>query len=556
MATAKAVDKKDIRDISASIGMHYMEIPKAIDRIKLGMFYMYYRHDAKPGWQTEYNAKLKAAFKEYTGYEFDTEFAKTVKTTPIALMGPPGHGKTTAFKVAAKWFAKATGLNYVDRVDISDYINNGSKESRKQLDRNTFLFISQEFSGEVSKAGIGLPFKSVGSATIGGEEVHLEYMRSMMPGRFQLMRECSASVLLLDDFVNASPSIQNIALSIANENRFQDLDYANVYIGVTGNLGAIDGTHTSKMSSALVSRLESHVVSDQAGDFANRLIARTADKIGDLGISSYLRRNTQEFWTMPDKGAFPCPRTWDAAIDAMRILVQSKGGSLEAALQDINEMLPSHIGANGAAFLYTYLDQLVIGADPLARKMIVEGSWSEEDKRKLAKGYGAGHAAEALEYSFQLGSALADYAAQQIVLSPLHKGLEPIYQKIIAATPLTKAETEELETTRAKIVDETMARFVIGMSHVTQQQALAFAIQQLSDKLSYQLPAWSKEQHAGDNSQRVLTYEVKSAIVKAISAVVKSGQKGTSNDSIITVIDAITQHDQQSGGMPTVKKKK
>lgn len=554
MATAKA-DKKDIREISASIGMHYMDLPKAIERIKLGMFYMYYRHDAKADWQIKYNETLKKAFKEYTGNDFDVEFAKTVKTTPLALMGPPGHGKTTAFKVAAKWFAKSTGLKYVDRVDISDYVNNTSGH-KKVLDRDTFLFVSQEFSGEVSKAGIGLPFKSVGTANIGGEDVQLEYMRSMMPGRFQLMREACASVLLLDDFVNASPSIQNIALSIANENRFQDMDYANVYIGVTGNLGAIDGTNTSKMSSALVSRLESHVVADNAGEFANRLIARTADKIGDLGVSGYLRRNAQEFWKMPDRGAFPCPRTWDAAIDAMRIVVQSKGGSLEASLDEINDMLPSHIGQEGASFLHTYLHQLTIGADPLARKMIHEGVLSEEDKAKLAKGYGDGFKAESLEYAFQFGSALADYAAQKIVLNPLHKDLEAVYQKITDGVALTKEEKEKLADIRGKIVKETMERFILGMSMVTQKQALAFGIQQLSDKLSYQLPAWSQEHNAGDQAQRVLRYEVKEAIVQATAAWVKTGVKGADTNQIVTIIDAITNHDQQSGGMPTARKKK
>jgi hypothetical protein len=552
---SKTTDKTDIGSIAADLGMHYMELSKVIERIKLGMFMMYYRHDATEEWQKEFNETIKVAYKKWTGTEFDANLAATMKVTPIALMGPPGHGKTTAFKVAAKWFAKQTGLTYIDRIDIRDYVARPGQEPAKKLDRNSFLFVSQEFSGEVSKAGIGLPFKSTGSMDIGGDMTSVEYMSNMMPGRFQLMKQAKAAVLLFDDFVNASPAIQNIALSITNENRFQDMDYSNVYIGVTGNLGAVDGTNTSKMSSALLSRLEAHVVSDHAADFSNRLIERTKDKIGDLGLSGFLRRNSQFFWKMPTKGAFPCPRTWDLAIDAMRVLVMKNGGSLERSLDDIQNTLPSFIGAEVATHTYGYLHQLTIGADPLARKMIREGSWDTADKEKLERGHKGGFSGDSLEFSFQLGSAMADYAAQEVVLHPKHKELEPLYKKVIAKENLTDKEKAELTAGREEILKETIRRFVIGMSHVAEEQALAFGIQQFSDKVSYQLPAWSQENTSGDHQQRTLVFEVKALITKATKAVTEENNPLVKKEKINVVIDALCNVGQ-FGGPPTAKKRK
>ena len=551
MSKSSGDKKNDIREISADLGMHYMDLKKAIDRIKLGMFFMYYRHDATEGWQKEYNETLKVAYKQWKGVDFDENFAKGAKVTPIALMGPPGHGKTTAFKVAAKWFAKTTGLKYIDRIDIADYVG-----GKKKLDRDTFLFVSQEFSGEVSKAGIGLPFKSVGKIGIDEEMVEVEYMRNMMPGRFQLMKQAKAAVLLFDDFVNASPAIQNIALSITNENRFQDMDYSNVYIGVTGNLGAVDGTHTSRMSSALLSRLEAHVVADHAADFANRLIERSKDKIGDLGLSGFLRRNPQFFWSMPAKGAFPCPRTWDLAIDAMRMVVASNDNNLERSLDEISELLPSFIGQETAHHTHAYLHQLTIGADPLARKMIREGRWGDEDKAKLEQGYKSGFGADSLDFAYQFGTAMADYAAQEIVLHPKHKEVEAIYAKINEKQDVTAAEKKQVIDARREILKETIERFVIGMSHVKERQALAFGIQQLSDKLSYQLPAWSQEQPSEDRVQRTLKYEVKEAIADITADLVKSKHPNVNGSQVATVIDAITNHDQLSDGPPVAAKKR
>jgi hypothetical protein len=560
MAT-KATDKNNIQEISAELGIHYLNLDKAIENIKLGMFYMYYRHDATDEWQVKYNETLKAAYKRWTGSDFDVKFAKTTKVTPVALMGPPGHGKTTAFKEAGKWFAKETGLNYVDRIDIGDYVGTRERPAAKVLPRDTFLFVSQEFSGEVSKAGIGLPFKGVGEVTVGDETVQIEYMRNMMPGRFQLMKKCCASVLLFDDFVNASPAIQNIALSITNENRFQDMDYSNVLIGVTGNLGALDGTNTSRMSSALVSRLEAHIVADSPADFVQRLMARTNDTVGDLGISGFLKNNFSYFWKMPEKGAFPCPRTWDLAIDKMRMLVSKNGNNLKAALEEISNVLPSYVGAEVALHTESYLKRLVDGAEPLARKLIKDGKWSDADLKQINDSYGNGHDTKQQDFAFQLATSLADHAGQDIALHPKHEEVQDLYKKIADREKLTPAEETRLKSTRKEILKELVGRFTKGMARIENAQAFSFGLHQLCDKLTYQVPAWSQESTEDDRKIRKLVGGFKVDMTESLIDLIKEDQKGEktniiTREHVMTVIDVVSGADRNANHSVAVKKKK
>lgn len=545
---SKEKNKNDIQEISASLGLHYLDLEKAIERIKLGMFFKYYRQNPKDDWEKDFNQRVKDAFKRYTDNEFDPSFIEKLDVAPLALMGPPGHGKTTAFKVAAKWFAKETGLEFVDRVEVEDYQNGG------ELNRDTFLFISQEFSGEVSKASIGLPFKSVGKINVEGarEEVEVAYMKNMMPSRFALMRYAGASVLLLDDLPNASPTVQNLALSMTQEQRFQDMNYTGVYIGVTGNLGATDGTNTNRVSSALVSRLEMHVVADTTNEFIIRLLDRTADKIGDLGLSSFLKRNPDNFWHMPSKGSFPCPRTWDKAIDAMRGIVYSKGGNLAESLEEIQRTIPAFIGSGAAQQTHAYLHQIAIGADPLAKKMISDGIWDQNDRAVFDKGYKGGFGSSSLDFSYQLGSAMADHAAHKIILDPRHEKLQDIYEVAKQKTAISAAEMEKIKSTAKEILKEPIERFLIGLSHVKDTGALAFGVHQLTDKLSYQLKGWSHVITKENMSTRVLRYEIKEIIAKTVDELINRAKADKDNSLLdhirdarhmAPLIDAITNYD-------------
>jgi hypothetical protein len=575
----KASKKNDIKQIAADQGLHLWEIPKVINRIYLGMFEKHYRHNATEPWQVEFNERIKTAYKTHTGVEFDPAFFKKNNLKSVALFGPPGHGKTTAYKQAAKKFAKATGLTYIDRLDIADYVDTMdhkgvSHKAKKEFDRNCYLFVSQEFSGEVSKAGMALPFKSVGAISIAGEteQAPVEYMRNMMQGRFKMMKECMAGCLLLDDFVNASPSVQNIGLSVMDEGRYQDLDYGNVYIGLTGNLGSIDGTNTSRPSSALMNRVEVHLVADQPAEFAARLMARTSDKIGDLGMAGFLKRNIELFWKMPDKGSFQSPRAWDNAIDAMRSLVYSNGGSLKHSLDELRGVLSGFVGAYAAEATCDYLHQLTIGADPLARAMISSGKWDQSDERMFEERYAnsGGHSGEALTFAYQFGTALADYAAQEIVLHPKQKEVDAIFKEMEAYRESVQGKNnagtqakldafeKQMSTLRMEIMDKTICNFVLGMTKLGEKdQVLALGVQQLCDKLAYQLPSWSVERTEDDRVVRGIVFPVKKDITDITKKLIDSGKnKEVDNGKLMTVINALTLQDFGGKKVASLKKSK
>ena len=198
----------------------------------------------------EINKRIEELYEKRTGVKWHTD---SFKPTYYILMGMQGHGKTTAFREASKKIAEELGMRYVENPSIGTVI-----------DYNTFVFSVVDLAGEVSKMNVsGLPAKeSDGKNT---------YMTSLPPYRIAMLQRAGGAVLLLDDLTNASEFIQNIALPLTNEGMFNEVNVKNVYVGATCNLGALDGTNTSSMSSALRNRMKTIYVQDTLKDFSNRI---------------------------------------------------------------------------------------------------------------------------------------------------------------------------------------------------------------------------------------------------------------------------------------------
>jgi hypothetical protein len=340
---------------------------------------------------------------------------------------------------------------------------------------------------------------------------------------------------------------------------------------MTGNLGAIDGTNTSRPSSALMNRVEVHLVSDQPAEFASRLIVRTKDRIGDLGMSGFIKRNPELFWKMPEKGSFPSPRAWDNAIDAMRSLVYSNGGSLAHSLNELRGVMAGFIGGSTAEAACDYLHQLTIGADPLARAMIENGKWDRDDEAKFKQSYSnGGFTADQMTFAYQFGTALADYAAQEIVLNPrqkeyeaLHKEMTDYKQSLGGKTPGKIAEEkiakfqEEMSKIQLEILDKSICNFILGMARLDgKDQVLALGVQQLVDKLAYQLPLWSHEAVSDERQIRKIQFEVKSNIAKCTKGLIESNKDSAVEESqLITVINALTMNNTIGVGKVSLRKK-
>lgn len=309
-------------------------------------------------------------------------------TTAMAFRGFPGQGKTTAYHVACDHFAKACGLNFV--VDPSD------DDIKELLNTNTlkdsFLFIKHEMAGEMSNASFGgIPSKE----TVDG----MDYMTKLPPLKLAVLKDASAGMLLLDDFNNAGASVQNIALSLLEEKRYQSLKLGNIYVGLTGNLGALDGTNVAGMSAANATRVQSYEVSDSPEAWAARSQARYNDEVGEALLSSFFSKfgdangSGHQLFHKPsskkDGSPYPCSREWTKALQYMRqYYFEARhhiagGNDASFLLKDLERTAAGHLGMEAGTALKSFYYNVFNGAMPMAIAQMESGSMPDILKEKL-----------------------------------------------------------------------------------------------------------------------------------------------------------------------------
>lgn len=341
----------------------------------------------------------------------------TEDTTPInptMLIGPPGHGKTTSFKVALQEVAKGLGMICLENSQIEE-----QQQTAEGITRNHLCFVSQETAGVVSAlewAGLPSEDKVKSNVDKNGER---SAMGRLFDARLLALEESGGGVMLLDDFLNASPQIQNVGLSISEEKRFGRLSLDNAYIGLTGNMGAIDGTHTTRISSALRNRCEVYYIEDNWQNFLQRAHTdpKYRDEVGLVGVDGYLERASHNFTSMPDNkkmGGYNTPRSWVKYINAARRIVDSYGGRayMSEAIPALSRKAYALLGPTVGHDLTIFLRSLADLADPLARQVIYEGKL---DTETLGKKFNEGYSADEHHFAYQYANALADYTAQKVV---------------------------------------------------------------------------------------------------------------------------------------------
>jgi len=189
----------------------------------------------------EINKKIADLWKDHYGKEFDPKIQSKNKRLSLFLMGPPGQGKTAAFIVAAKEVCADLGLHFVEHVS-DDYV-----PSRKD-----FVMVVQECAGENSAITFG-GIPKAEEIIVDGKKVSV--LKKAINYRFTVFDRCAGGVLLFDDAANAAQVIQNVLLPVAQFGSFQGTKINNALIGFTGNLGSLDGTYTTELSSALRTRV-------------------------------------------------------------------------------------------------------------------------------------------------------------------------------------------------------------------------------------------------------------------------------------------------------------
>lgn len=345
----------------------------------------------------------------------------------VCLHGTPGVGKTSVVRAAAKEVAKLLGMNMV--VDpVPPYMPQP----------NDLLVTTLEMSGEISNIIMG----GIPIADQVGTKDPMKYMNKLPLYQLAIIPKATASILLLDDFVNAAPMVQNSALSIALEGRFQMISLGNAYVALTANLGALDNSDVSPLSDPMTARIGHFYVEDTVPDFVNRINGKYRDAIGDAGICSFLLQSKDLFLLPTDsehrasvnglRTPFPCPRTWEKLINELRLYrnrVEGRGLANEAmrsagnhqamdalaksgfSVGHITKLAEAYVGKHAAARVASYVYAMMTGAEPIAKAAIREGKF---DVESFLERYNNGLDAQSQDFGYQMAFCLAAHASSYV----------------------------------------------------------------------------------------------------------------------------------------------
>lgn len=415
--------EQKIEHLAIDLGLRESDTGTIIDRIAFDLLSSMY------GKSANLDTKIRAVYKEWTGGA--DWFEDKDSPTAMLLVGPPGHGKTTSFKEASKKVAKALGMRYLENADLDtvplhdvyETNDDGSfaldKDGKKKLVakgidlEKDFVLVTQEAAGVVSALEwLGLP-RAIKLGKAEGAKMDQEAMGRLYSERLLKAQKAGGSTILLDDFLNASPSIQNVGLALSEERRFNDLNLRNSLIGLTGNLGAHDGTNTSPLSTALRNRCRIYFIQDKLDDFVMRAQSRWTDSIGDGATLGFLRRAPEWFAKMPNvkqRGGFPTPRSWDKFIVAARRSIARAGGSLGQSIKDLQDEAASLLGLEVGQAYTAYMNAYIKSADPLARAAILDGKF---DRASFKKQMDSNMSGDQQYFAYQFAMAASDYAANK-----------------------------------------------------------------------------------------------------------------------------------------------
>lgn len=466
-----------------------------LDELSESMLLSAYTHGCDP----DIDRKVAEGYERLFGTPFDpaiATFSPELDDDPmpgVTLHGPPGHGKSTVMREAAKRAAGAMGMDFRDM----DQLGHG------EVTRNHFLFAVREMAGQVSAVSFtGIPSKAEGERD--GESVR--YMETLPERIFAMMPHAGAAVLVLEDLGNADQRLIPSVLGVVNDRRYgQNRLGDRTWVGITTNLGRADGTvAVSRMGTALDNRVEHYYVEDHLEHWIQRYqrwLARSpAGRIGDVGFVGFLRQHEDIFYAMPPKdgGPFPSPRSLEKLAKRLPSLVyRATGGRLENALDEgglglvqLQTKASSLIGSDAGFKLASYLHAYLTHAAPLAARLVVGyGELAAEEvaatQARIRERYGAGVAAREGEFGMQLCLAAADQAAAAIL----------------------RAASEEEEGPRPAVV-EAIRLYTGRIGEATREvhrTHLWAALRHFVDRLSDQLPgAYLRS--------RVVTPEVASAM--------------------------------------------
>ncbi|MFA9461260.1 hypothetical protein [Thiohalorhabdus methylotrophus] len=452
-----------------------------LDELSESMLLSAYTHGREP----DIDARVASGYEHLFGIPFDpaiVTFSPELDDDPmpgVTLHGPPGHGKSTVMKMAARRAAKAMGMYFKDM----------DEEVHEAVTKEDFLFAIREMAGQVSAVSFaGIPSKAERNQGAGSS---VSYMETLPERVFALMPHAGVGVLVLEDLGNADQRLIPSVLGVVNDRRYgQNKLGDRAWVGITTNLGRADGAVAiSRMGTALDNRVEHYYVEDNLDHWVQRYqrwLARSpAGRIGDVGFVGFLRQHEDIFYSMPPKdgGPFPSPRSLEKLAKRLPSLVyRATGGRVEGALDggelslvQLQTKASGLIGSDAGFKLASYLHAYLTHAAPLATKLVrsydtLSAEEVEATHARIRERYGTGTGARESEFGLQLCLAAADQAATAIIRTLPSDGAGERSPEVV----------EAIRIYTGRIGEATQA------IHRTQLWA---ALRHFVDRLSDQLPA-------------------------------------------------------------------
>lgn len=365
------------------------------------------------GQDPELDAKIERVFQQRN---YGAPFQPRRHVTPSMLMGFPGHGKTTAFRVAGQRVAQLLGMRLV--ID---------PRPGYTITRDDIVMITEHLGG-LAHAGpiMGIPSAVTESVKDeAGHEREVKHTVSLSPRRFAMLRNARAGIVIFDDLSNAALAVQNICLSLFEDKAYNELDLGKrTYVGATGNLGALDGTHTAgKISAAIRTRTKVQLIADTMQDWQQRTYKEYPGEQADGGVVQFLASYPDYFHKPDPKGysGYCAPRSWTKltaeVAEAMRIVrhIQTQDIPNEAAIASVLGRVAvasdATIGREAGNRLRLFLQARIIGAAPLAHQAMKDG---ETPKEPFMKHLGKGVSSEQHEFAYQYIATLAEVASARV----------------------------------------------------------------------------------------------------------------------------------------------
>lgn len=259
-------------------------------------------------------------------------------------------------------------------------------------------------------------------------DASVEYVAEMLPNRrFAMATKTKFSLVNFDDVANASESVRNVLLEVAQSNRYSGvMDIGNAYVTFTGNMGSEDNTNTqSEQSDAEVTRLFKVRVRDTPRDWAQRVASKYAES-GDALFSAFIGKygNEDGIFREPvgdgrSARGIPKPNSRSlenalAKVLPYYVMARASNASPTIFADEIGHVVKGTAGGVLAERYVGFMRAMLTDAIPLADELMAKG---ELDQAKFDSNIGNETKASEQDFAFRFGAALADSYFERISLS-------------------------------------------------------------------------------------------------------------------------------------------